>query len=140
MLYDLRNELEIKGFQAKCDYLISQGKKVEIKERRKARTINQNRYLHLIFGLYASETGYTVEEVKQDIFKREICFDVFMIIKKGRQVFRSTASLDTKEMTIVIDMFRNHASKDLGIYLPEPNEDLRSLEEHLEKYGNRQYI
>jgi hypothetical protein len=45
-------------------------------------------------------------------------------------------------MTIAIEMFRNHAARDLNIYLPEPNESekLRSMEEQLERYGNREYI
>ena len=142
MFYDLSDPLDRKRFKLRTNDLFAKERKVELTEKKKSRTIKQNAYLHLIFGWYALETGYTTEEVKQDIFKREICFDLFMRIKKNRQVFKSTSELDTQEMTIAIDMFRNHAANDLNIYLPGPNEqaELRSLEEQLKKYGNRQYI
>jgi len=90
----------------------------------------------LIFGWYGIELGYTRDEVKQDIFKRDVCKSVFERVKNSRVVYRSTSDLNT------IEMFRNHASKDLHIYLPDPNEQeqLRSMEEQLSRYANRQYI
>lgn len=96
----------------------------------------------MILTWYGIELGYTLEEVKQDIFKRDICRAHFEYVKKSRVLYRSTSDLDTLEMTSAIEKFRNHAANDLGIYLPEPHEEekLRSLEEQLERYGNRQYI
>jgi len=142
MTYNLTIPEEVTKFKQRTDFLISKGKKVELTEKRYNRTIKQNKYLHLIFGWYGIELGYTRDEVKQDIFKRDVCKSVFERVKNSRVVYRSTSDLNTIEMTTAIEMFRNHASKDLNIYLPDPNEQeqLRSMEEQLSRYGNRQYI
>lgn len=142
MIYNLANEKDKEAFKQRANYLFVEQKKVELKERRKPRTYKQNRYLHLVLGWYGLELGYTLEEVKQDIFKRDICEEFFTTLKNGRLVTRSTSDLNTLEMTNALEKFRNHASADLGIYLPAPNETelLHNLEEQLYQYGNAQYI
>lgn len=120
MFYDLSNDNERREFWERCQYLANNQKKVDLTEKRQARTIRQNKYLHLIFGWYGVETGYTATEVKEDIFKRDICRFVFERVKNSRVVYRSTADLDTREMSLAIDAFRNHASAELNIYLPAP--------------------
>jgi len=142
MIYNLDNDAHRKQFKEKIAFFWNNRKQVELKQKSKARTIRQNKYLHLILSWYGLETGYSLQEVKDEIFKREICKDLFRYEKGGKVFFRSTAALDTKEMTIAIDVFRDHASKFHGIYLPEPHEqeELRSLEEQLSRYGNRQYV
>lgn len=54
-----------------------------------------------------------------DIFKTK-----FTNEKTGeiRDDWRSVTDLDTKEKTTAIDRFRDYASKEGGIYLPEPND------------------
>ena len=53
---------------------------------------------------------------------------------------RSSANLDTKEMTTAIERFRNYASKEAGIYLPSP-EDLSQLQEiENQTKNNAQYL
>lgn len=37
-------------------------------------------------------------------------------------MLRSSAELDTEEMSVSIERFRNFASSEVGIYLPSPNE------------------
>lgn len=142
MTYDLSIPEDKARFDQRAAYLKAKGKRVELKEKRYKRTNNQNAYLHLILSWYGLETGYTLEEVKQDIWKRDICRSVFERVKNSRVIYRSSSDLDTGEMTTAIEMFRNHAARDLNIYLPEPNESekLRSMEEQLEQYGNREYI
>lgn len=142
MIYNLSDEVQKKSAIKRFKWFLDKGKKVELKEKRKARSNPQNRYLHLIFQWYGLELGYTLEEVKQDIFKRHICKDIFGLDKNGLTVFRSTKDLDSNEMTIAIETFRNHSSKDLGIYLPAPNEleNIESIEQQLKSYGNRQYL
>ena len=44
------------------------------------------------------------------------------------QRWRSTADLDTKELTTAIDKFRDYSSAEAGIYLPEPK-DLAILQD-----------
>jgi hypothetical protein len=143
MIYDLTIPEEVAKIQQRLAWLIAKGKRVELKEKRYPKTPRQMRYIHLIMSWYGLETGYTLEEVKQDIVKRDICRGIFERVKNSRVIYRSFADVkDTKEMSIVIDMFRNHASKDLNIYLPEPHEaaKLQSMEEQLSRYGNRQYV
>ena len=45
-------------------------------------------------------------------------------------------------MTLAIDRFRNFASIELGIYLPEPNDLalLEQLEEEISKHKNQEFI
>jgi len=140
MIYDLDNKLDRKRFKARCKYLLSKDKNVELKEKRYNRTIRQNKYFYLIVTWYGLEIGYTSAEMKQ-IIKTEICAEVFSYRKNGNVFTKSSADLDTNEMTIVIDQVRNHAAQN-GIHLPDPNEQeqLRSMEEQLSRYGNRQYI
>lgn len=142
MTYDLSIPEQQARFDQRAANLKAKGKRVVLKEKRYKRTNNQNAYLHLILSWYGLETGYTLEEVKQDIWKRDICRSVFERVKNSRVIYRSSSDLDTGEMTTAIEMFRNHAARDLNIYLPEPNESekLRSMEEQLERYGNREYI
>lgn len=142
MTYDLSIPEQAQAFEQRAAYLKAKGKRVELKEKRYARTLRQNAYLHLILSWYGLELGYTLEEVKQDIFKRDVCRGWFEYVKNSRVVYRSTADLDTAEMTSAIERFRNHALIDLNIDLPAPNEKelLRSMQEQLEKYGNRQYV
>lgn len=141
MIYNLKNEYDQQRFKARCNHLYKQGKIVVLKEKRYKRTIRQNKYLHLILTWYALELGYTLEEMKQE-FKTRICPDLFRYTKKDKVFYKGTSDLDTLQMTILIDKIRDHASNVNGIYLPAPNETeiLRSLEEQLNHYGNRQYI
>ncbi|WP_312208254.1 hypothetical protein [Empedobacter sp.] len=99
---------------------------IELTEKKPKRTIKQNSYLHLILGWFGFEFGYTLEEVKQDIFKKIVNPVIFYEGEFGDlfpiQRWRSTATLDTKEMTIAINNFRDYASREAGIYLPSPDE------------------
>lgn len=142
MIFDLSKDLDKAQFKARCDFLYQAGKKVKLVEVKAIRSLRSNNYLHLIIGLYALETGYTREEVKQDIYKRKINRDIFIRHKNGVEVCRSSANIDEGEMAISIEKFRNHALNDLGIYLPSPNEDvlLRQVEYELSRYGNQQYL
>ena len=105
--------------------LIEGGKQIELKEIRKSRTIKQNSYLHVIITLYAIHFGSTLEEAKTDL-KRECSF---MRYKRNDNVYlKSTAKLDTKELTEFIEWLRNYSSIN-GCYLP-------SSEEYLEQKFN----
>jgi hypothetical protein len=109
----------------------------------------QNRYLHLLFEWFAVETGYTAEEVKQDIFKKIVNTSLFCDGEaegklKGVKIkrWRSTASLSISEMTLAIERFRNYASIEAGIYLPEPNNlvMITELEREISKHKNQEFV
>lgn len=85
-------------------------------------------------GFFSLETGYTLEETKQEIFKKIVNPSLFYEGEVGEivpiQRWRSSASLDTSEMTIAIEKFRDYSSSQAGIYLPSPDEKefLNSIE------------
>lgn len=129
----------------RLQFLIANEKVFEIIEKKRTRSISQNSYLHLILQLFAYETGYTTEEVKQEIFKKIVNPDTFYDgeVDKGLvalQRWRSTANLNTKEMNLCIDRFRDYASKEAGIYLPQPS-DLSLIDEaKIIIANNQQYL
>lgn len=148
MIYNPKNQLQIKQAIEKLNYFIKQGKRFELKAKHDRRSISQNSYLHLILTWFAIETGYTLEEVKQEIFKKYVNPNLFYEGQKEKihgiiiDQWRSTASLDTKEMTLAIERFRDFSSKELGIYLPEPHDLalIQDMENEISKFNNQQYV
>ena len=114
--------------------LIASGADFEIKKKLNKRTYSQNNYLHLLFGYFSLNTGYTPEEVKQDIFKKIVNPEIFYEGEKEKmpgikiEQWRSTADLNTKEMTICIERFLDWSACEADIRLPEPS-DLAFLKE-----------
>lgn len=146
MLYDTSIDLDKNRAIERFKYLLNNGKIIELKEKRKIRSLSQNNYLHLILSWFALEMGETLEYTKREIFKKEVNPDLFQFEfvnrKTGeiREDLKSTALLDTKELTTAIERFRNFASKNLGIYLPEPSDlvNLREMERQIQ--NQNQYL
>lgn len=126
MIFDLKNEYDIPKFKEYVNKLYQQKALVEVKKKLPNRTLAQNSYLYLLLSWFSLETGYSVEEVKIDIFKR-LCnralFEREITNKQGKtiKVLRSSSDLTTGEMTTAIDRFRNYSAAE-RIYLPAPNE------------------
>jgi|SRR5690606_31698207 len=147
-IYIATNELDIHRARSRLEYLIEKGKTFEIIEKKPKRSLSQNNYLHLILSFFALEYGETLEYVKQEIFKKQVNREIFKTEyinpKTGevREAWRSTSSLDTKEMTLAIDRFRNFSSKEAGIYLPAPEDMvyLNEIEREIKKYNNQNYL
>ena len=140
MFYDLSSPIEIKAARSRFEFLIEKGKKIKLVEHRKKRTYKQNRYLHLLLGWFAVETGFTLGEAKQ-IYKLQ-SKDIYFYAKKDEVFIRSSADLNTKDLAITIERFRNYSNTVAGIYLPEANEVdfLNHIEENLENYENKVFI
>ena len=126
MIYNTSNLVERQKAITRIKKLLDNKSVIEIVEKKPTRTIKQNRYFHLILGFFASETGYTLEETKQEIFKKIVNPALFYEGEIGELVtiqrWRSTADLDTLEMTQAIEKFRDYSSAEAGIYLPSPDE------------------
>lgn len=144
MKYNLSNEFHKRQFLTRVSALCDKGVIVELTEKKGVRSNNQNAYLHLILGLFALEVGETLEYVKKYYYKIHCNKELFVISKSDKFLgnvrdIRSSASLDTEEMTLSIERFRNWASEQ-GIYLPEPNEEemLRQIEVELSR--NKAYL
>ena len=126
-LYNLKNVYDRKRFKEACNQMVLKNEYVELKKKNTQRSLAQNSYLHCLLGYFASEFGYTLEEVKFDIFKKICNRDIFerkRINRRGREVtyIRSSTELDKAEMTTAIERFRNYSSAQCGLYLPSPNE------------------
>lgn len=145
MIYNLNNEWEIPRFKEYVNKLFKDRAIVEVKKRLPNRTLKQNSYLHLLLGFFACETGYSLEEVKLDYFKKMCNRDLFerkKINKQGSEItyMRSSSELSTGEMTTAIERFRNYSSAQAGIYLPAPDENqfLIYIQQEIER--NKEFI
>lgn len=146
-LFNLHNPYERQQFREYVNRVYDECIKaplglVEVKKKHRQRSSSQNAYLHVVLGYYASEFGYTIEEVKQDIFKRKLNKDIFeveRVNRRGQKVrrLRSSRDLDTLEMTTAIDRFRNWSSAVAGLYIPGPNETeaLFAAQQQMEQYA-----
>ena len=128
MKFKLQSELE------KFDFYVDKLRKteciVELKQIRKPRTIQQNKYLHVIISLFAIEAGYTLDEMKT-VLKRECDFMRYRKssgFEKIEIFLKKSSQLNTKELTDWIDWIRNYAGQ-AGIYIPSPDDYLRNWAE-----------
>ena len=144
MLFDLSDILQCERFKRRVNELYEKKCVVDLTEK-KQRTPAQNRYLHLLLGYYAVETGNTLDWVKENYFKRLCNKDIFVRIKADNylgevEYLRSTRDCDTGEMTTAIERFRNWSSETCGIYLPSPEEQafLQAIEIEMDR--NRNYL
>ena len=144
MIFNLRNPFEKDKFREYIGKLYNAQAVVEVKKKLPNRTLAQNRYFYLLLGWFSCETGYSVDEVKIDIFKRLCNKDLFIkkvTNRKGEEIscLRSSAELTTGEMTTAIERFRNYSAAQ-GIYLPSPNESdfLLYIEQEIER--NKDFV
>lgn len=126
-LFNLNNPYERGRFKDYVNGLYKEQACVEVKKKHTNRTLAQNSYLHVLLGYFASEFGFTLEEVKFELFKKHCNHDIFAkkrVNKRGIEVeyLRSSSDLDKLEMTTAIERFRNYSAAECGLYLPAPNE------------------
>lgn len=145
MIYDLSNSYELEHFKSNVKKYIDNGYTVTLSRKFPQRTIKQNKYLYLLFGYFAAESGYSIDEVKMDYFKKKCNPDLFYREHENRKghtikYLRSTAELDVGEMTLAIDRFRSWSAHEAGIYLPstEDAEFLLHCEKEVER--NQEFL
>lgn len=132
MLYDLRTKYEQEKAVTYLNKLIEGKKAIELKQRMKKRTIHQNSYIHVLFGLFGAETGLTMEEAKIAL-KRE--YKVLTYEKNMQKFLRSTADLSKEEMMLFISWIIEFSGMQ-GIHLPSPEEYINNqieIEKELDK-------
>ena len=145
MLYDLSNILDRERFKRRANVMLEKQEVVELTGKAK-RSSSQNRYLHLLLGYLAIETGNTLEYVKEQYYKRTANPGLFIRRKEdtllGRETeeTRSSADLSKEEMAMSITMLRDWSSQEAGIYLPSADEQgfLQMIE--LEMSRQQRYI
>lgn len=121
MFYDLRTQYGIAKARTKFNALLEKRQVIELKEKRKKRTISQNKYMYVLFTLFGIETGYSKNETKE-LLKKE-CGDLFKYQKNGNDFHRSTADLSKDECIVFIDWIIKFAGVQ-GIHLPTSHEYL----------------
>lgn len=144
MRYDGQNPLHVAQARARLERLIKDGKVFDLTEKKPQRSRPQNSYLHVILGYFASQTGYTLEWVKGEYYKKLCNPDTFIRRKQDKfagevEYLRSSADLDTAEMTLTIERFRNWAATK-GYYLPAPDEERLLQLAEIEMERNKEYI
>ena len=94
----------------------------------------------MIIAFYGLQIGLNKNEAKQEF--KEICAFWFEYEKNYKKYYRSTAELNTKEMSECIYYFRAFVAKEVGTYIPEPNEHMQieSILNQLQAYTNKKYI
>lgn len=144
MIYDLKNPFDREKYEEYSENLIKQRAIVELKRKRPNRSLSQNSYLHVILSYFGCEYGCSMDEVKVDFFKR-LCnkelFERIITNKQNKQIkiLRSSADLDSQEMTTAIERFRNWSASE-GIYLPSPDEDQFLIHVQKEIERNKEFI
>ena len=139
-LYDTSNPLQKEQFKTRSAKLAESGKIIELTEKKLKRSSNQNRYLHTILAYFAYETGNTLEWVKQQYYKKLVNPSIFIRERDDKylgriKILRSSADLDSAEMSTSITRFRNWASAEGGVYLPSADEErlLQLMEIEIER-------
>lgn len=121
MKLDLSNNVDLNKFNVYCSKLIDGGKKVELKEIRPKRSLSQNNYAHVVFSLFGIYHGYSILEVKT-LVKRS---NGNYYEKNGTKFLKSTADMDSGELTDLIEFTRNMSAKE-GHYIPTSEEYLQN--------------
>jgi hypothetical protein len=140
MTYNLENPLERANFQLRAQKLAQKGRGfIVLEEKKPLRSNNQNSYLHVILSYFASQYGCSKEEAKVRFYKLKCNPDIFWIDNprhEGEKMIRSSATLDSKEMSLSIQRFRDWSSSEAAIYLPEANEEdmLQYAMQEVERY------
>lgn len=121
MKLDLSKQIDLNKAKTRFEQLVEKGAKIELKEIRPTRSLPQNSYLHVCLSLYGIHFGYTLNEAKTDL-KRNYGL---VYEKGGKKYLRSTANLDSKELTQFIEYIRDVAGQN-GCYIPTSEEYLQN--------------
>lgn len=121
MIFNTSNALERERARAYFDKLVKDGKRVEVTEKKRHRTVSQNALFHLWIRVIADHVGYTdVESCKTDV-KRTILGmkeSVNKLTGEVQTIDYRTSDMTTKELSDFMDKLKTWALSDMGIYLP----------------------
>lgn len=145
MIYNTSNPLDKANFLLRAKKLAESGKVIELTEKKPRRSLPQNKYLHVILAYFGTQTGNTLEWVKQQYYKKLVNPDLFIREKEDKylgriKVLRSSADLDTAEMSLSIERFRNWAAQEAGIYIPSADEAILIQQMEIEIERNKEFL
>ena len=145
MIYNTSNPLDKANFLLRAKKLAESGKIVELTEKKPRRSLPQNKYLHVILAYFGTQTGNTLEWVKQQYYKKLVNPDLFIREKEDKylgriKVLRSSADLDTSEFSLSIERFRNWAAQEAGIYIPSADEAILIQQMEIEIERSKEFL
>lgn len=145
MIYNLSSPLDKANFFARSRKLAESGVIVDLTEKKPKRSLPQNKYLHVILAYFGTQTGNTLEWVKQQYYKKLVNPDLFIREKEDKylgkiKVLRSSAELDTAEMSLSIDRFRNWSAQEAGVYIPAADEAILIQQMEIEIERNKEFL
>lgn len=146
MKYDLGNPIHRRELAEKVRTCLERKRGiVEFSESKPQRTLRQNKYLHIIIAYFAAEYGADTDYVKEQYFKLAANKHTFLVTREDKllgkvQYLKSSSLLNTEEMRVAIERFRNWASAVAGIYLPSADEHRLIELAELEISRNKEYI
>lgn len=145
MIYNLSSPLDKANFLLRAKKLADSGVIVDLTEKKPRRSLPQNKYLHVILAYFGTQTGNTLEWVKQQYYKKLANPDLFIQEKEDKylgriKVLRSSADLDTAEMSLSIERFRNWAAQEAGIYIPSADEAILIQQMEIEIERNKEFL
>lgn len=144
-LYDTSNPLDKANFMLRAKKLSDGGKIIELTEKKPKRSLPANRYLHVILAYFGTQTGNTLEWVKQQYYKKLVNPDLFIREREDKflgriRVLRSSADLDSSEFSLSIERFRNWSAQEAGIYIPSADEAILIQQMEIEISKNSEFI
>lgn len=117
----------------------------ELTEKKPQRSIQANKYLHVCLAYFGCQIGETIEYVKRNYYKILCNKDTFVREREDKflgkiKYLRSSAELDSAEMSLTIERFRNFAISEAGVYIPSADEErlIQLMEIDIEQ--NKSYI
>jgi hypothetical protein len=145
MIYNLSSPLDKANFLLRAKKLAESGVIVDLTEKKPRRSLPQNKYLHVILAYFGAQTGNTLEWVKQQYYKKLVNPDLFIREKEDKylgriKVLRSSADLDTAEMSLSIERFRNWAAQEFGIYIPSADEAILIQQMEIEIERSKEFL
>lgn len=145
MIYDTSNPLDKANFMLRAKKLAESGVIVDLTEKKPRRSLPQNKYLHVILAYFGTQTGNTLEWVKQQYYKKLVNPDLFIREKEDKylgriKVLRSSADLDTSEFSLSIERFRNWAAQEAGIYIPSADEAILIQQMEIEIERSKEFL
>jgi len=145
MIYNLSSPLDKANFLLRAKKLAESGVIVDLTEKKPRRSLPQNKYLHVILAYFGAQTGNTLEWVKQQYYKKLVNPDLFIREKEDKylgriKALRSSADLDTAEMSLSIERFRNWAAQEAGIYIPSADEAILIQQMEIEIERNKEFL
>lgn len=130
MKYELKKSYDQQKALEYLHKLIESESKCEVKKIHPKRSVSQNSYLHVLFTLWGNEWGYTIDEAKREVkyalgytYRKIAHKEKVMDIGNAEQ-YRKTSDMDSKELTIFIEKFRDWSAQTCGLYLPSSDEFL----------------